>query len=109
MRPLIQDLRYALRQMEIGMRIALGAQRREVLWLIMRESLGISAIGIMVGLPLAMTCSRFLDSMLYELSPFDPLSFVVAVCAIGLVGTAAAFFPAWRAAKLDPMVALRYE
>ena len=97
------------RTTEIGMRIALGAQRREVLWLIMRESLGISAIGIMVGLPLAMTCSRFLDSMLYELSPFDPLSFVVAVCAIGLVGTAAAFFPAWRAAKLDPTVALRYE
>jgi predicted permease len=97
------------RTTEIGMRMALGAQRRKVLWLIMRESLLISAIGMMVGLPLAMTCSRFLDSMLYELSPFDPLSFVVAVCAIALVGTAAAFFPAWRAAKLDPMVALRYE
>ena len=97
------------RTTEIGMRMALGAQRRGVLWLIMRESLVISAIGMMVGLPLAMTCSRFLDSMLYELSPFDPLSFLLAVSTIALVGTAAAFFPAWRAAKLEPMVALRYE
>ena len=64
---------------------------------------------IQVGLPLAMTCSRVLDSMLYQLTPFDPFSFVVAVCAIALVGTAAAFFSAWRAARLDPMVALRYE
>jgi len=97
------------RTTEIGMRMALGALPREVLWLIMRESLVISAIGMMVGLPLAVTCSRFLDSMLYQLSSFDPLSFVLAVCLIALVGSVAAFFPAWRAARLNPMVALRYE
>jgi predicted lysophospholipase L1 biosynthesis ABC-type transport system permease subunit len=97
------------RTTEIGMRMALGAQRLQVLWLIMRESLLISAIGMMVGLPLALGCSRFLDSMLYQLSPFDPLSFLLAVGSIALVGSIAAFFPAWRAAKLNPMVALRYE
>ena len=97
------------RTTEIGMRMALGAQRPQVLWLIMRESLLISALGMMAGLPLALGCSRFLDSMLYELSPLDPLSFLLAVCSIALVGSLAAFFPARRAAKLNPMVALRYE
>jgi len=97
------------RTTEIGMRMALGAQRGQVLWLIMRESLLISAIGVAVGVPLALGCSQLLDSMLYKLSPFDPLSFVLAVGSIGLVGSIAAFVPAWSAAKGDPMVALRYE
>ena len=97
------------RTTEIGMRMALGAERRQVLWLIMRESLFVSAIGVAVGLPLALVSSRLLDSMLYKLSPFDPLSFVLAVCSIGIVGSIAAFIPARRAAKVDPMVALRYE
>jgi len=97
------------RTTEIGMRMALGAERRQVLWLVMRESLLVSAIGVGVGLPLAVGCSRLLDSMLYKLSPFDPLSFVLAVGSIAFVGSIAAFIPARRAAKVDPMVALRYE
>lgn len=97
------------RTTEIGMRMALGAERRQVLWLIMRESLLVSAIGVGIGFPLALGCSRLLDSMLYKLSPFDPLSFVLAVCSIGVVGSIAAFIPARRAAKVDPLVALRYE
>ena len=97
------------RTTEIGMRMALGAQRGQVVWLIMRESLLICTIGVAVGVPLALGCSQLLDSMLYNLSPFDPLSFVLAVGSIGLVGSIAAFVPAWSAAKGDPMVALRYE
>ncbi len=97
------------RTTEIGMRMALGAQRAQVIWMIMRESLLISTVGVLVGLPLAFTCARFLDSMLYQVSDFDPISFVVAVCAIALAGSIAAFVPASRAAKVDPMVALRYE
>ena len=99
----------AQRTHEIGVRIALGAQRVQVLWLVMRESLLISVIGVAIGLPFALACSRLLHSMLYQLSPFDPLSFALSVCSIALVGNLAAFIPARRAAKLDPMLALRYE
>jgi ABC-type antimicrobial peptide transport system permease subunit len=89
--------------------MALGAQRRQVLWMIMRESLLISCIGTAVGLPLALACVRFLGSMLYQLSPFDPLSFALAIFCIALVASGAAFLPAWHASRVDPMVALRYE
>jgi predicted permease len=97
------------RTIEIGMRMALGAQRVQVIWMIMRESLLISAAGVLIGLPLAFACARFVDSMLYEVSDFDAISFALAVCSIALVGSIAAFVPARRAAKVDPMVALRYE
>jgi len=97
------------RTSEIGVRIALGARRRQVLWAVMRESLLIGAIGVAVGLPLTLACSRFLNSMLYKLSPFDPVTFVLAVGSIVVVAAVAAWLPAWRAAKVDPMVALRYE
>ena len=94
---------------EIGMRMALGAQRSQVLWMIVRESLLICAIGVAVGLPAALLGTRLLGSMLYHLSPFDGSSFVLATCCVVLVGGAAGWLPAWRAAKVDPMVALRYE
>jgi len=97
------------RTAEIGTRMALGAQRGQMLWMVMRESLLISCVGTAVGLPLAIVFVRFLGSMLYRLSPFDPLSFVLATCCIALVTSGAAFLPAWRAANVDPMVALRYE
>ncbi len=97
------------RTSEIGVRIALGARRKQVLWIVMREGLLISAIGVAVGLPLTIACSRFLNSMLYKLSPFDPVTFVLAVGSIVVVAAIAAWLPAWRAAKVDPMVALRYE
>src|SRR5580698_1233112 len=97
------------RTAEIGTRMALGAQRQQMLWMVMRESLLISCVGTAVGLPLAIVCVRFLNSMLYELSAFDPLSFVVATGSVAIVAGVAAFLPAWRAAKVDPMVALRYE
>jgi predicted permease len=97
------------RTTEIGTRLALGARRPQVIWMIMRESLLISAVGVLLGLPLVFACARFVDSMLYQVSKFDPLSLVLAVCSIALVGSMAAFVPASRAARVDPMVALRCE
>jgi len=97
------------RTTEIGMRMALGAQRRQVLWMVLRESLLICSIGIAAGFPAAFLSARLLSSMLYQLSPFDPVSFALATCSVAFVGGVAALLPAWRAAKLDPMLALRYE
>ena len=97
------------RTSEIGMRMAFGAQRRQVLWMVLRESVLICSIGVVVGLPVAFLGARLLSSMLYQLSPFDPISFGLATLCVALVGGGAALLPAWRAAKVDPMVALRYE
>jgi ABC-type antimicrobial peptide transport system permease subunit len=97
------------RTAEIGTRMALGAPRGRVLWMIMRESLLISCAGAAAGFVLAFFCARLLKSMLYQLSPLDAVSFGLATCCVVSVGCVAAFLPSWRAAKVDPMVALRYE
>jgi predicted lysophospholipase L1 biosynthesis ABC-type transport system permease subunit len=97
------------RTTEIGTRMALGAPRGRVLWMVMRESLLISSAGAAAGFVLAFACARLLKSMLYQLSPLDAVSFGLATCCVVSVGCIAAFLPSWRAAKVDPMVALRYE
>jgi len=97
------------RTAEIGTRMALGAQRSRVLWMIMRESLLISCSGTAIGFFLAFFCARLLESMLYQCSPLDQVSFGLATGCVVMVGGIAAFLPAWRAAKIDPIVALRYE
>jgi ABC-type antimicrobial peptide transport system permease subunit len=101
--------RVSRRTSEIGVRMALGAERRQVVWMVMRESLVLSAIGIGVGLPLAIGGSRLLKSMLFGLTPGDPLSFGVAVAGIALVTIGASLIPARRASSVNPIVALRYE
>jgi predicted permease len=101
--------RVSRRTPEIGVRMALGAQRRQVLWMVLRESLTVCAAGILVGLPVAIACSRLLRSMLFNLSPFDPMVFTLAlvgVCAVTLLATA---IPARTASSVNPIVALRYE
>jgi ABC-type antimicrobial peptide transport system permease subunit len=89
--------------------MAVGAQRRELLWMILRESLVICSIGIAIGLPLAIACTRALASLLYGLAPYDPLTISLSTFGIVLVSVAAGFVPASRAASIDPLVALRYE
>jgi predicted permease len=101
--------RVSRRTSEIGVRMALGAERKAVLWMIMRESLVVSAIGIVVGLPLAFVASKLLKTMLFGLTPADPISFAAALAAIVVVATGASLIPARRASAVDPMVALRYE
>ena len=97
------------RTAEIGVRMALGAQRRQVLWMILRESLVIAAIGVAVGLPLAFVGARLLKSMLFALSPADPATFLLALVGVAAVALGSALLPATRASSVEPMVALRYE
>jgi len=97
------------RTMEIGVRMALGAQRREVLWMVLLESFSMAALGLGVGIPAALAVGTTLRSMLYGLSSSDPLTILVALVGVAIVTLAAAFFPAHRAASIDPMRALRME
>jgi predicted permease len=97
------------RTVEIGVRLALGAQRAQVLWMVVRDSLYLVAVGVAVGLPLAWLASRWLASMMYQLSVHDPFSFAAAAGGVALVSIAAAVIPARRAASVDPMRALRTE
>jgi predicted permease len=101
--------RVSRRTSEIGVRMALGAQRPQVLWMILRESLLVSLIGIIFGVPLAIGGAQLMRSMLFGLGPGDKLSFAGALLCIMLVALAASLIPARRAASVDPLVALRYE
>ncbi len=99
----------ASRRHEIGIRMALGAQTRNVLSMILREAVILALVGIGVGLPFVFGVTRFASTMLFGLSPTDPLSLIAA--AVFLLGVAllAGFLPARRASRIDPLEALRYE
>jgi predicted permease len=97
------------RTAEIGVRLALGAQRADVLWMVLRDSLVLVAIGLAAGLPVAWFAARWMSTLLYQLSAHDPLSFVVAAAGVLAVSVAAALVPARRAASVDPTLALRTE
>ena len=97
------------RTSEIGVRMALGAQHGQVLWLILRESLLVSGAAILAGVPIAIGSARLMRSMLFGVQPGDMISFLLALFGVILVALAASIIPARRAAALDPIVALRYE
>ena len=94
---------------EVGVRMALGAQRRDVLWMFLRETLLVLAVGAALGVASAVAAGHVLGSLLFGLEPSDPLTMAGAVAALAGAGALAAFLPARRATKVDPMVALRYE
>ena len=97
------------RTREIGVRMALGAARGDVMHLILREGMQLVTAGLVIGIPLSLASSRLLHSFLFGLKATDPLSLITVILLLGMVAALAAFIPARRAAKVDPMVALRYE
>jgi predicted permease len=99
----------ARRTSEIGLRMALGASPSAVLWLILRRSLTLISTGVVLGLALALAATRLVSSMLYGLEATSPLIFAMATLLLAGVAALATYFPARRATKVDPMVALRYE
>jgi len=99
----------ARRTREIGIRVALGATRQNIAGPILREALLLGGIGVAVGVPAALALSRLIKSQLYGVEPSDPFTLVAAVLALLLVALGAAWIPARRATRVDPMVALRYE
>jgi predicted permease len=103
------SFRVSRRKTEIGIRMALGASRTQVMTMVLMENLWVLAFGVAAGIPLTLLAIRPLKSMLYELSPFDPVAFASAIAALILVSACAALAPARRAASLEPMQALRME
>lgn len=99
----------AQRQREIGVRMALGAQRREVLGLVLGDGLRLTAVGLVAGLGGALFLTRFLASHLYSVNVFDPATFAGVTVALTVVALLACWLPARRATRVDPMVALRGE
>ena len=99
----------ARRTSEIGIRMAMGAQNRQVLVMILRETILLAGIGIVIGVFAAIGLTRYLENMLYGLRPFDPLTYSAAVLVMLAVVLTAGWLPARRASRLDPMVALRHE
>jgi putative ABC transport system permease protein len=94
---------------EIGVRVAIGAQRSDIMRLLLREGVILTAIGLAIGLLVALACSRVVSSLLYDISTSDPATFVGVSLILIAVALLACYIPARRATRVDPVVALRYE
>jgi ABC-type antimicrobial peptide transport system permease subunit len=99
----------ARRTGEMGIRMAFGARPRDVAWTILREALKLAAIGVAIGLPLALALVQVIQGVIYGIEPYDPFTMIGAAVLMVVVAALAAWVPARRAARIDPMEALRYE
>lgn len=97
------------RTQEIGVRMALGAQRSDVLRLIIGESARLAAIGLAIGIGLSFAATQLISSLLFGVKATDPLTFVIVAAVLATVALLASYIPARRAMRLDPVNALRYE
>jgi putative ABC transport system permease protein len=99
----------AERTREIGVRSALGATRGGIIALIVRQGMILTALGALLGVASALFASQALGALLFGISRFDPFTYIAAIVLLSAVAAMACILPAWRAARIDPMVALRYE
>lgn len=99
----------AHRTREIGIRLALGSRQRGVLWLMLRQGLSLVALGLAIGLGLGMVLTRFIRGELFGVAPDDPSTIAVAAGILIATGMAASLWPAIRASRTDPMLAIRHE
>jgi ABC-type antimicrobial peptide transport system permease subunit len=99
----------ARRTSEIGIRMALGAPRAGVLWMVLREVLLIAAAGLAIGIPAAWLATTLIGSFLFEIKPHDPASLAMAAACLLTAAVIAGFLPARHASRIDPMTALRHE
>ncbi len=99
----------ARRTGEIGLRMALGAGRGKVVWMVLREVCVLAAIGLAIGVPTVLASSRLVASFLFETTPNDPRALAFAAITLSIAALAAGYGPARRASRVDPMVALRHE
>jgi macrolide transport system ATP-binding/permease protein len=94
---------------EIGIRMALGAQRAGIIWLVLRSVLTLELLGLAIGVPVALAGSRYVESLLFGIKPNDPMALTAAVAVLLTAGLLASYVPARRASSIDPMVAVRHE
>jgi ABC-type antimicrobial peptide transport system permease subunit len=99
----------ARRTREIGIRMALGAEQGNVLWMVMKEVLVLVSAGVLIGVPLAIGLSSLIKNLLFGMAPHDPITLIAATLALATVACLAGFIPALRASRVDPTYALRYE
>jgi macrolide transport system ATP-binding/permease protein len=94
---------------EMGLRMALGAQRSSVIWTVFRRVLLLTGVGLVIGIPVALAANRLVKSLLFETQPNDPGILALASVVLLIAAILAGFAPAWRASRIDPLVALRHE
>jgi macrolide transport system ATP-binding/permease protein len=99
----------ARRTSEIGIRMALGARRDNIVWMVLRDVLMLAIIGLAIGLPMALVASKVIESVLFGVKPGDPWSLVSGLTILLSAALAAGYLPAWKASRTDPMVAVRHE
>jgi ABC-type antimicrobial peptide transport system permease subunit len=99
----------ARRTSEIGIRMALGARRESVVWMVLREALAVAAAGIAISVPIALFASKLIESYLFGMKGNDPIAITAAVVILLTAAVLAAYLPARNASRVDPMTALRHE